>query len=70
MLLSHNNETCQLYLVFIAIKKISLPFNLFKIGTSQGHESQFKPHPQNKILVPSGGVKSQSSFSLESTPRL
>ena len=60
---------CQLYSLY-CYQKFSLPVILFRIGTSQGHESQFKPHPQSKILVPLGGVKSKSSFSLESTPGL
>ena len=58
---------CQMYGLY-CYQKFSLPVNLFTIGTSQGRESQFKSHPQYKILVPLGGVKSKSSFSLESTP--
>ena len=61
---------CQLYKLN-CYQKFSLQVNLFRIGTSPGGESQFKPHPQNKILVPLGGVKFKlSSFSLESTPGL
>ena len=61
---------CQLYSLY-CYQKFSLPVNLFRIGTSQGCESRFKPHPQNKILVPLGGVKFKLlSFSPESSPGL